>query len=125
METILTFCLVYMVLSATDAERAVDAPHLPVRSPGLGILKGLRNSVHLGSVGSDAYHGVRLAHGLLPASNIRRVSLWRRRPRLRDLCCQYARQLRSTCYMAEGLHMWHSVCIICESDLHSFLGFLL
>ena len=34
METILTFCLVYMVLSATDAERAVDAPHLPVRRPG-------------------------------------------------------------------------------------------
>ena len=32
METILTFCLVYMVLSATDSERAVDAPHLPVRA---------------------------------------------------------------------------------------------
>lgn len=36
METILTFCLVYMVLSATDAERAVDAPHLPVRRPCAG-----------------------------------------------------------------------------------------
>ena len=31
METVLTFALVFMVLSATDSERAVDAPHLPVR----------------------------------------------------------------------------------------------
>ncbi|KAK9835979.1 hypothetical protein WJX81_003428 [Elliptochloris bilobata] len=33
METILTFCLVWMVLSATDSERAVDAPHLPILAP--------------------------------------------------------------------------------------------
>ena len=32
METVLTFALVFMVLSATDSERAVDAPHLPVRT---------------------------------------------------------------------------------------------
>ena len=32
METVLTFGLVFMVLSATDSERAVDAPHLPVRT---------------------------------------------------------------------------------------------
>ncbi len=32
MEVVLTFALVYLVLSSTDSERAVDAPHLPVRT---------------------------------------------------------------------------------------------
>ena len=33
MEAVLTFALVYVVLSSTDSKRAVDAPHLPVRMP--------------------------------------------------------------------------------------------
>ena len=32
MEVVLTFALVYLVLSSTDSERAVDTPHLPVRA---------------------------------------------------------------------------------------------
>lgn len=31
MEAVLTFALVYVVLSSTDSKRAIDAPHLPVR----------------------------------------------------------------------------------------------
>lgn len=33
MEAVLTFALVYVVLSSTDSKRAIDAPHLPVRIP--------------------------------------------------------------------------------------------